>query len=238
MRIALPEITMLPGAKAHPYPLRIGFQTIEFLHAATFHAAFTDVAAGERVRQPGAFNEIRDDWVARGLDAGAWQTSWDLLQKYSHIFESSTYQSVTVALRSHWDWYVRHLGAFVIFARQHVSCPTLTSKEQETLGAVGRKEFTKQLHLLQGATGVNLLPSQDAIDSIVLMTHVRNLGLHNRWEVDQDFLTSHPSCGLQVGDLRTVSSSELETWAEAMRSAVKLTLIEIAKWALDAPHYE
>ena len=239
MRISLPDVVVDPNtpAKAHPYPLRIAHQAQRFLQAAAFHAGLLDIAAGERVRQPNALEEIRSDLFRQGLDEETWELSWGVIAEYRQVFEFWTFQTVVISLRSHWDWYVRRLSEFVKFSRDHVPCPAIASKMEKALAAIGVQEFKEQLRLLEVATGVALMPTQDVLDAITLMTHIRNLGLHNRWEVDQRFLSSHPECGLQLGELRRVDPAELSAWSGALRQLVTSTAVAIGKKFVTAPAY-
>jgi len=58
--IQLPQMTALPGALAHPYPLQISLQTREFIQGAVFHLVLMDTASGQRVRRAGAIQETED----------------------------------------------------------------------------------------------------------------------------------------------------------------------------------
>ena len=237
VRIPLPADTFGPDRKAHSYPFRIATQTHEFLQASAFHVAMLDMAAGERVRQENALAELQAACLAGGLDPKTWDEGWDILGRYKGVFESSVFQTVVISMRSHWDWYVRRLAEFVRFCRGHVASPSLKPEDEKALSQLGTKKFSIQIAVLERATGVSLMPTADSVDAITLMTHVRNLGIHNRWEVDQLFLDSHPNCGFQVGDLRLVQLSELEVWRKALGDLVTATAVEVGKRYVSAPTY-
>lgn len=75
----LPSMTMKPNATAHPYPIQIGLQTEEFLQATVFHVILSDTAAGQRVRQTGAIEEIENELIANGIDLKAMNDGWTFL---------------------------------------------------------------------------------------------------------------------------------------------------------------
>jgi len=37
------------------------------------------------------------------------------MSKYKEVFEVTVYQTVLIALNSHWDWYIRRLTEFIQF---------------------------------------------------------------------------------------------------------------------------
>jgi len=228
---------MRADATSHSYPLRIAYQTAKFLHAAAFHAALVDSAAGHRVRQPNAIEEIKQDLLSNGLDAETWESGWEVLGEFAPVFEFAVRQTVVVSLRSHWDWFVRRLGEFVTFGRIHTTCPQIGAADAGALLVVGTRRFPDQLHILERATGLELMPDQEVIDAIVLMTHVRNLGLHNRWEVDQRYLDSHPDCTLPVGDLRIVEVAEIQAWSAALHDLVIATAKKVGTLFVGVPAY-
>ena len=237
MRIPLPDCRRTAAAIAHPYPIQVAQQAQEFIQAAVFHVSLLDVAAGQRVRQPGAIQELEADFLSHGLTAQTWEASWSLVARYQEFLKAAMFQSVVVALRSHWDWYVRRIGEFLMFCRPHVACTQLSKGQSDSLGNIGRKEFREQLVILETATGLTLTLTAQTKDSIVLMSHVRNLGLHNRWEADKQFLSAHPNCGLAVGDIRVVSRADLETWSTALIAGIQVTSFAIAKKYVSVPDY-
>lgn len=237
MRIPLPDCHRTAVATAHPYPIQVARQAQGFIQAAIFHVSLLDVAAGQRVRQPGAIQELETYYLSHGLAAQTWEESWSLVSRYKESLEAAIFQSVVVTLRSHWDWYVRRIGEFVLYCRSHVPSTQVTKPQSVALSEIGWKEFVKQLAILEAATGLALTLPAQTMDSIVLMTHVRNLGLHNRWEVDDQYLKSHPNCELAVGDIRPVSQVDLETWSTALRAGIQVTSVAIAKKYVAAPDY-
>jgi hypothetical protein len=70
------------------------------------------------------------------------------------------------------------------------------------------------------------------------MSLVRNLGLHNRWEIDAVYLknTCNP-LNWQVGEVRLVRASELLTWRNALDQLLMGTWSPIAQLYVGAPEY-
>jgi hypothetical protein len=69
------------------------------------------------------------------------------------------------------------------------------------------------------------------------MSYVRNLGLHNRWEVDAFYLRKTLTAGWNVGEIRVVTIDELKTWVSSLTSLLTETSIPIAKKYFSAPDY-
>lgn len=240
VRIQLPQMTALPGAVAHPYPLQISFQTREFIQGAVFHLVLMDTASGQRVRQAGAIQEIEEVWRQNGMDEGTLKLNWDCLNKYMVVYERFLNQQALIVMRSHWDWYIRKLAGFVSFSRRTVLGPNITAKLGKDLVDLGRREMpiTSQIDTLRAVTGLPLNVENSIIAQVAEMSLVRNLGLHNRWEVDERYLQRTTVQGFNIGELREVEISELESWQEALSQLLKETSQSIAKQYVTAPTYQ
>jgi len=212
MRIPLPIVKKGPGALAHPFPFQICFQTQEFLQSTLFHVCFMDCAVGEMVRLPEGMDRIEALLVDNFYSKESYKQCWEYLVKYQAIFEKSVFSNVLISLCSNWDWYLRQLSRFVQFGREYVESPELNKDEKSQFSRIGNLPILKQLVLLDKATGVetNLHPEMRA--QLQEMTLVRNLGLHNRWEVDEKYLEYSATGSLTVGDLRLIELKELHIW--------------------------
>lgn len=236
-KIPLPVVTKTSDAKAHPYPIQVSLQTQEFIQAGLFYAMFADTAAGEYVRLPNALNTIEEKLTKEGLDKRDWERGWHYLQKYQAIFNNTIFQNVVILTRSHWDWYVRQVAEFIKFARAHVASPPLTNRQQSDLNRIGWSEITKQLLILEESSGIKFnLPLQIFVD-ISEMSLVRNLGLHNRWEVDDSYLSKTSASDLELRDIRIIEIHELQGWARSFSKLITETSLQIAVKYVDAPNY-
>lgn len=228
-RISLPDVKMSANAKAHPFPVQIGLQTKEFLQGAIFHASFTDYAVGEYVRQPGALKHIFTRMESEGLVSSEIDEALQILTKYREVFDALALQSVLVALCSHWDWYVRRLSQFVLYARSRSHGLDLNRATQRALGRVDRRPIGEQLEILQSATDLDFaLPSADS-NALREMYLVRNLGLHNRWEIDKRYLQATNLTNMIEGELRIIGIEELREWHGALLRTLCRTSLEVAK---------
>jgi hypothetical protein len=97
MEIPLPECSIVGTPKVHKFPLQIGMQTLEFLQAAIFHAAFGDMTAGEYVRIPGAMKKI-DNFFLKDMTKDTYDLSWKCLLKYKTIFENIVFANVLISV--------------------------------------------------------------------------------------------------------------------------------------------
>jgi hypothetical protein len=70
------------------------------------------------------------------------------------------------------------------------------------------------------------------------MSLVRNLALHNRWEVDEKYLDSTSNNKQwNIGQLRLFDSSELGLWHKSLLGAVKKSWQPIAIKYVNAPFF-
>lgn len=236
-KISLPSLIRTPGARAHPYPFQVSVQTYEFMQGAVFYAAFSDAAAGECAASPRAFSKIEEKFATSGLDKKHWDSGWEHLERYKVVFTNTIFQHVVILLRSHWDWYIRQTGAFVRFARSHVASPTLNSKQEKNLSNIGWKDVASQLTILEEACGISFSLSSTTLSAINEMSLVRNLGMHNRWEVDDYYLQKTLSVGWELKDIRIIEIGELNHWRESFASLLNETSFPIAELYAPVPDY-
>ncbi len=149
MHVTLPSITNITDdVKSHTFPLKIAHQTHELMQATLFHAMLADEAAGQRIRQPNALEEIEASLMRAGLEKDLWEEGWKYLIKYQLLIEKMVTQNVLIALRSHWDWYIRNLGAFVEASIEATAAESLSMVKHAELTKIGFKDILKQLSIL------------------------------------------------------------------------------------------
>lgn len=236
-KIPLPLVTKTTNAKAHPYPVQVSLQTQEFIHAVLFYAMFADSAAGAYVRLPNALNNIEEKLIEGGLEKREWERGWDYLQKYQAVFNNTIFQNVVILMRSHWDWYIRQIGEFINFARVHIAYPPLSKKQQTDLNRIGWSEITRQLVILEESCGIKFSLSPQILLDINEMSLVRNIGLHNRWEVDDFYLRKTSSSIWELKDVRIIEIGELKSWAGSLSKLIMETSLQIAIKNVGAPDY-
>ena len=236
-RIPLPEIVSREGSRGHPYPFQISKQTQQFIQALLFHLTITDTAKSEYMRLPGAFQKLESTLLEHSFSKDAIAECWDYLERYKGVFQGTLYQSVLIALNSHWDWYTRKLSEFVAFVRNHVASPTLSGKRKRAFENIGYKSITDQLDVFQAASGVAFNLEEDDLENLKEMSLVRNLGLHNRWEVDREYLRRSASTNLTEGELRIVEEGELGTWHASLITVLSETAKVVAIKYSAAPDY-
>jgi hypothetical protein len=237
-RIPLPAVSHTGQPQAHPFPIQVAYQTQEFLQGALFHAIFADIAAGEFVHLPNGVERIEQLMASKGLVSGTSDEAWLILRKYESIFGGVLFQSVLVSLCSHWDWYIRRLAEFVSFARRHVDAPALSKGEARDLERIDRLSFENQVRTIAIATGVDLELAVGELETLAEMALVRNLGLHNRWEVDDTYLAKTKTVGLVKGDLRAIASAELGRWHQFLILVLNRSALEVAKHYRAVPQFE
>jgi hypothetical protein len=237
MRIALPGMSRRENAQAHIFPLQISFQTLEFLQGMMFHASFADIAVGEFIKNHDGVNRIDQIMMSRGLSEQTITQAWKILGKYQSVFESYVFQSVVIGFKSHWDWYIRRLSEFIRFARQHCAGPTLLNQDEKKLQKAGRSPIGEQLSIIELATGISLGLEAAEKRELFEMTLMRNLGLHNRWEIDAHYIKQTDRTGLVEGHLRTIQQPELQKWYSLLTKLVSNTALECAKRFRDAPDF-
>jgi hypothetical protein len=237
IKIPLLSVTKALNAQAHPFPVQVAVQTYEFILGVLFYAMVSDMASGEYVRLPNGLNQMEAKLLEEGLSKKEWDRGWNIIQKYMPVFENTVFQNVLMLMRSHWDWYIRQIGGFVRFSRNHVHSPPLDNKQQKLLDNVDRKELKEQLQILEMACGITFNIPATVMESIREMSCVRNLGMHNRWEVDNFYLSKTSTSGWELNDIRLLEISELRGWASSLNKIIDETSFPIAIKYVSAPDY-
>lgn len=236
-RVPLPKVLVKKDAKAHPFPCQIAFQTQEFIQGIVFWFTCADEAAGAFIRLPNGLNMLKASLLRAGMREETWEFGWDYLSKYKSLFESVVFQNVLVAIRSYWDWYINKLSEFIIFAQENTG-NALMKRELKDLQRITRPEILEQISKMEKVCKLDFEVSEQTKQSIKEMSLVRNLGLHNRWEVDQEYLNKTSQKNRwRIGNIRTFDSKELGLWYRSLLDLINKTCRPVAIKYASAPKY-
>lgn len=228
-----------PQTAAHPYPLRIANQTQELLRASIFHATFVDVATGAFVSLPDGMVRLEALFDEKGCAKASYEEGWELIGKYQPFFDRVPFQSVVLALNSHWQWYFRKLFDFIAFARAGNDA-TARAASSDGARLIDRRAALSplvQLGLLQRAAGIELALDDSQRTDLHELALVRDLGIYHRWEVDAHYLESTHRRGVKVGELRVVTQDELHRWHALLGTLVDDSASKVAQTFNAAPKY-
>ena len=232
-KISLPPITSTPDAKAHGFPIQIALQTQEFIQGAMFYYSFQDIASGEFVRSnPG---EIDRKMIEQGFNKPALDQAWKILEKYLDVFRTTVFQNVLVSFCSHWDWYIRKLSEFIATHHLVAVGQALTERQLKEIRRIDRLAIPQQPAMIEQVCNIQFGISIDQVGLLREMSLVRNLGLHNRWEVDSYYLAKSSCNKYKDGHLREFDVDELRTWHQALLNTVQVTGLTIAIQFKGAP---
>jgi hypothetical protein len=232
-----PSIKIRADAEGHPFPIQIAYQTQEFIQGALFYTTFLDLAADETVARPGGIATVEERMKKSGLNAGVTDQGWALLQKYQAVFGGVVSQSVLITLCSHWDWYVRKLSGFILFAREELTMDTIPQEVMKQLRQPDKCSIKTQLDAISKATGQQVSIEASDVGELAEMAQVRNLGLHNRWEIDERYVKLSGIDSSALGELRVVNTSELQRWHSLLIKLLHQTAFNCARSFRDAPPY-
>lgn len=236
-RIPLPKVITRKDAKAHPFPYQIALQTRELIQGAVFYFICVDKAAGEFIRLPNGLSMLKTSLLKEGMKESDWESGWEYLDKYKNLFQSFIFQNVLITIRSLWDWYINKLSKFIIFAQDNIE-NALQPKERGKLEKITHKDIIDQLSIIEEVCKSRFEISEETRLNVKEMSLVRNLGMHNRWEVDQQYLdkSSAPD-RWQIGDIRTFDSKELRLWHESIIELINRTCKPVAIKYVSVPPY-
>ncbi len=176
---------------------------------------------------------IVDNFFLKDMAKDTYDLSWKCLQKYKTIFENIVFANVLITFCSQWDWYIRKLSEFIFFSLDHLHSLSNTKE----LNRINSKPLLDQLNVIEKICGVKFEVSNNIKNNLVEMYLVRNLGLHNRWEIDEKYKSLSLTKELVVGNIRRVNVNELREWQEGLNTLINETSIKIAKFYKDIPEF-
>lgn len=237
IRIPLPPVNMEANAEVHPFPFQVAYQTQEFMQGTIFHAIFIEVAASHYIRTKNALQNIREALIKNGMNNSLWDVGWKYLKKYQDIFSKSVFQNVLISLRSHWDWYIRQLGEFIYRNYSFINQRPLSKSLDDKLKKIGLKEITEQISILERSCNETIAIDEVTCHAVQEMSLVRNLGLHNRWEVDEFYISKTKTSGWNLNEVRTFDVTELESWHGALVELINKSWRPVAVKSASVPEY-
>jgi hypothetical protein len=208
-----------PHATAHPYPHRLALSTAEILQGTLFFFTVEDGASARLFQIPAEVEALEREFEAAA--PGVWEQGWGIVAKHDEAFGNLVIRNGLVAITSEWDWYVRKMAAFVEFARAPDSAPApMSSAQRKDFRRIGFLAVGQQIDSLGHAAGVDFDISADTRDSLAELSLVRNLGVHNRWEVDEAYLSHSATDAFKLGETRLFDGVELQQWRDDLMEAV------------------
>lgn len=211
-KIPLPDISNQHVLNnLHPYPIQIANQTVEFIRATWFNIFLTDAMAelytesNPKRWKEDVFSRLQE----KGIVESAIQPGWDSLIDYIEYFRHANVHSAVIALCSHWDWFIRNLGVFII---EFIASKNRSSNSN--LKNIGMKFILEQIQTIETSLSIKFTINEADKDILKLASQTRNIGIHNRWEVDDRYLQSN-SDKWKLGEIRIINSDELKNWGEA-----------------------
>ncbi len=239
IKIPLPPFDAVLGAGAHPYPYQIAQQTQEFIRASVWYDGTTKVATNLFLRGPWKLWRMRQIRREFTVTDSAWNNAFKAFQKYPDVFRSSVLQTGLISLKSHWDWYITKSAEFVKFAAVQTQSGRIDAAMQTKLEGLGEnRSIEGQVQILCDVAQIKIDFSRADRDAVRELRLVRNLGLHNRWEVNDRYMRDSANSSLwELGDLRTLSIDEVENWAGVITKLTTNIGIELAVKFRKAPPY-
>ena len=213
----------------HPYPHRLAQYVREMILAQyTYHRA--KIAAMQALEKcPDGLKQLQIE-LKVGLDGGlredVFRDHWQFEQRFQGMRRVWDNQAIVVLWSSAWDWFIRQLIEFVTKAE-------LARGREVKYQKIVYAPFKEQIAWLDRLCNSSI-PGQQSLDAVDEMICVRNLGLHNAWEVDRKYLHQHRGGSFQLGQIRAVKSDELLNWQRGILAVLDHYASAVAKRFSDA----
>lgn len=228
---------MATNSEKHLYPMNIALRAQRLIQGSLFYDVFIDTATGQYLKViPNAEGTVKDFLINNaGWSIETYETSWSCFEEYLNEFQNPIFHHTVYSIISHWDWYVSNLGKFIDFAEKFTLPEKQTNKD---LLKLNFKPFVTQIEIIKSETGISLNIESDSLDLVEEMHLVRNLGMHNEWEVDDTYLRKTKTINLKLGDKRKFEITELTKWHSAFLQLIGILSFEIAIRYAQVPNYE
>lgn len=223
--------------KAHRFPLIVGKETLELLQGTMFFLVLADTAAGITVQSPTGVAAVEERMRSRGYTEKVISQGWELLQNHRTRFESSVFQAALLQMRGQWDWFSRRIRDFAVFALKAEGAREPHRKVKQDLRRIDRLTVGGQIALYERLLECTLDLAPEQHQLIRESELVRNLGMHNRWEVDAEYLDKTARRGWHLGQMREFSSEDLTAWHAATIEAVSQLALVVATRFRAAPGF-
>jgi hypothetical protein len=220
----------------HLYPLKIALRANRLIQGSLFYGVFVDTASGLYVRAiPEAEQRVKEELLKSGWNERTYEISWSCFVDYLNEFPNPIHQSALYSIISHWDWYVSNLGKFIDFAEKQVSPTKQTDKD---LLRLNFRPFCNQIKIIKHQTRISFEISTETMDLVEEMHLVRNLGMHNEWEVDGTYLKKTKTANWKIGEKRTLDIHEITNWHSAFLKLIDVLSSNISSNYAQVPVYE
>lgn len=148
---------------------------MEFLQASILYSLFMDISTGEFIHMPDGMAKV-EQIITEHLNAkDDYYKAWGYIEKYREVLGKTVFQSVLIAMNSHWDWYIRKLGEFITFAQATSGKPVLSEGEKKQIRRISQKPIIEQVEIIEKASQVSLILSSEERIILSELSLVRNL---------------------------------------------------------------
>jgi hypothetical protein len=219
----------------HLYPRKIALRAQRLIQGTIFYNVLADTTIGLYFNEvPDAVTKVKGLLIKAGLSEDNFELSWSCFEEYIIEFKNPIFHHAIYSIISHWDWYISNLGRFIYFAKKHNSPD---GKINQDLLKLNTKPFAKQIEIIERQTEIVFTIKGESLDLVEEMHLVRNLGLHNQWEVDSTYLKHTKLKNVPIGEKRLIDTAELERWNAAFLELILETSSRISSFYVNIPDY-
>jgi len=224
------------NSQGHLYPKKIAERAQRLIQGTLFYGVYTDTATLLFAKTNSkAEHAVKDSLMKDGWPEETYEISWECFTSYLNEFPNPIYHHAVYSIISHWDWYISNLGKFIDFAEKHISPTKETNRD---LLKLSFKPFATQIEIIKNETGILLNIQSETLDLVEEMHLVRNLGMHNEWEVDEIYLQKTKTKNLKLGDKRVLEIGEVTKWHFAFLQLLDTLSTETAVLYAQVPPYK
>lgn len=202
----------------HPYPITTYVDADATIQAFMDYMDGMGFARRAVSAQPGGLPKILEE---NGWSTERIEKSVAIQRRIGSLLRGFTLQNNIFIMAFQWDWFIYRIGRFVLWGLEQEKSPLLSMGLRDDLGRITARAVSRQLARLEFACGLKDVVSATAMEDIEELGLMRNIGAHNRWEVDEKYLASTKTVGpngpWKIGEYRSYGDDEWLKLNLAMR---------------------
>lgn len=193
----------------HPYPIRTYVDADSTIQAYMDYMDGLGFARKEITSRPGGLETVLE---ANGWSRERIEKSVAIQKRIGPLLRGFTLQNNIFVMAFQWDWFIYRIGRFVLWALAQEGRSELSAGLRHDLERLSFLEVSRQISRLELACGLSGTVNPRAIEDIQELHLMRNIGAHNRWEVDEKYLemtkTVGPDGPWRIGEYRVYGDEE------------------------------
>lgn len=193
----------------HSYPIRTYVDADSTIQAYMDYMDGLGFSRRAITAQPGGLEMVLE---TNGWSAERIEKSVAIQKRIAPLLRGFTLQNNIFIMAFQWDWFIYRIGRFALWGLEQENSPLLLKGLRKDLQRITALAVLKQVAHLELACDLKDTVTAAAMEDIEELGLMRNIGAHNRWEVDEKYMdktkTVGPTGPWKIGEYRVYGDAE------------------------------